>query len=187
MKIRFIYVMALFSLLAGCAVGPQTVNVSPMLDFQNMKGVSVPVELVVEDERNTPEVLGYRNAKNEGPITFDESLSKSMGEAIQSAMLAQNVEMERKPEPLSKVKVNIVKLRYSSPNKDWVSRVELEGEVVISLQRGLASMTKRFSANRSQDVATAPTQEFNQKFLNTLLSELFNKAFNDKEVINFLK
>lgn len=187
MKIRLVCGMALIGLLTACSVSPQVVNVSPMLDFQSMNGVIVPIELLVEDERDHPEVLGYRNAKNEGPITFDESLTKSMGEALQTAMLAQNIDMERKPEPLSKVKVNIVKLKYSSPNKDWVSRVELEGEVVISLQRGLASMTKRFSANRSQDVATAPTQEFNQTFLNALLTELFNKAFNDKEVVNFLK
>lgn len=174
-------------LLTGCAVGPQTLKVEPQFEFSKLNGVTVPIELLVEDKRENAQLLGYRNAKNEGPISFEDSLAKSLGLALQTAMQNQGIDMDRQPEPLSKLKVTVERLKYFTPNKDWVSHVEIEGEIVISIQRGQSELTKRFAANRSQDVATAPTLEFNQKYLNTLLSELFNKALNDKEVVTFLK
>lgn len=177
----------LIGLLSACAVGPQTLNVKPVLDFQQLNGVDIPIELLVEDKRENTELLGYRNAKNEGPISFNESLSKSVGIALQAAMEAQGIDMKRQPEPSSTLKVTIEKLTYSSPNKDWVSKIQLVGEIIITIERNEASLTKRFTANREQDVATAPTQEYNEKYLNTLLSELFNKALNDREIVSFLK
>jgi len=173
--------------LAGCAVGPQSLKVDPQLNFEQLNGVKVPIELIVKDTRKDTELLGYRNAKNQGPISFEEALAKSIGESLQNAMLAQNIDMQKGPEPLSKLEVNIVKLRYFSPDENWVSHIELEGEIVIKISRSASSLTKRFAANRAQDVATAPTKEFNEKYLNAMLAELFNKALNDKEIVNFLK
>lgn len=173
--------------LVGCAVGPQSLNVSPQLDFAQLKGVKVPVELVVSDQRENTDLLGYRNAKNQGPISFEASLAKSVGESLQAAMIAQDIEMRKGPEPLSKLEISIVKLHYFSPDESWVNNIELEGEIVVKISRAGSSLTKRFAANRAQDVATAPTKEFNEKYLNAMLSELFNKALNDKEIVNFLK
>ncbi len=184
---KFGLVLGLTALLVGCAVGPQTLKVEPVLNFEQLNGVTVPIELVVSDKRENTELLGYRNAKNQGPIGFEESLAKSIGQSLQNAMLAQNIDMEKRPEPLSKLEVDIVKLRYFSPDESWVSRIELEGEILVKISRGKTSLSKRFAANRTQDVATAPTQEFNQNYLNLMLSELFNKALNDKEIVNFLK
>lgn len=184
---KLLLTLSLMTVLAACSVKPQVLKVDPQLDFQSLNGVKVPIELQVEDKRANTDLLGYLNAKNEGPISFEESLVKSLGVSLQKAMLEQGIDMNRRPEPLSTLKVTIEKLKYSSPNKDWVSRIELEGEIVISINRGPASLTKRFTANRAQDVATSPNQEFNQKYLNALLSELFNKAMNDKEVTGFLK
>ncbi|WP_283786658.1 YajG family lipoprotein [Bermanella sp. WJH001] len=173
--------------LVGCAVGPQSLKVSPQLDFAQLNGVTVPIELVVSDQRENTELLGYRNAKNQGPISFEASLAKSVGESLQAAMVAQNIEMRKGPEPLSKLEVTIVKLHYFSPDESWVNHIELEGEIVVKITRSGSSLTKRFAANRAQDVATAPAKEFNENYLNTMLSELFNKALNDKEIVNFLK
>ncbi|MGR6873709.1 YajG family lipoprotein [Pseudomonas sp. HK3] len=174
-------------MLTGCAVGPQSLNVAPELHFEQLKGVVVPIELIVTDKRENTDLLGYRNAKNQGPIRFEDSLSKSIGEALQTAMVAQDIAMQKGPEPLSKLEISIVKLRYFSPDESWVSHIELEGEIVLTISRSGSSLTKRFAANRAQDVATAPTQQFNEKYLNAMLTELFNKALNDKEIVNFLK
>lgn len=177
----------LIVMLTGCAVGPQSLKVAPELDFSQLKGVTVPIELVVTDERENTDLLGYRNAKNQGPISFEDSLAKSVGESLQVAMIEQDIAMQKGPEPLSKLKISIVKLRYSSPDENWVNHVALEGEIVVVISRSGSSLTKRFSANRAQDVATAPAKEFNEKYLNAMLTELFNKALNDKEIVNFLK
>ena len=177
----------LILLLAGCAVGPQTLKVDPKLNFEQLRGAVVPIELVITDKRENTDLLGYRNAKKQGPIRFEKALAESLGQALQEAMLVQDIDMKKGPEPLSKLEVSIIKLRYFSPDESWVSHIELEGEIVVTISRSGSSLTKRFAANRAQDVATAPTQEFNQNYLNTMLTELFNKALNDKEVVNFLK
>ena len=185
MKLMLSAIAAL--LLVGCAVGPQSLKVAPQLSFEQLNGVKVPVELVVKDNRENTDLLGYRNAKNQGPISFEQALAKSIGESLQNAMLAQDINMIKGPEPLSKLEVSIDKLRYFSPDENWVSHIQLEGEIVVTISRSGSSLTKRFAANRAQDVATAPTAEFNENYLNAMLSELFNKALNDKEVVNFLK
>jgi uncharacterized lipoprotein YajG len=52
----------LMLLLVGCAVGPQSLKVDPQLNFEQLKGVTVPVELIVKDKRDDTDLLGYRNA-----------------------------------------------------------------------------------------------------------------------------
>jgi uncharacterized lipoprotein YajG len=184
---KILVTTALVMALIGCTLAPQKLRVMPELSFDNLQGVKVPIELVIEDNRGNDSLLGYRNAKKEGAIKFDGSLVKSLGESIQKAFLRQGVKMHRGPEPMVKLSVEIEKLNYSTPDKSWVSHIAMEGEILLTLSRAGASFKKRFSGNRSQDVATAPSVEFNENYMNALLSELVNKAMNDREVIDFLK
>ncbi|OUR60580.1 hypothetical protein A9Q73_11950 [Bermanella sp. 47_1433_sub80_T6] len=172
--------------LAGCALGPQKVQVMPSFAFEHLKGLQIPIELVVVDQRKNTSVLGYRNAKQQGLIEFKTPLVNALGSAMQKAMLAQGINMQKGNEPFTRLTVQVDKLQYSSPNESWVSRIKMNAEISILVSRGGSSFKKRFSANRSQDVATAPSLEFNEKYMNALLSEIINKAMNDRDVINFL-
>jgi len=183
---KFLGNLLLVLFLAGCALGPQKVQVMPSLAFENLKGVQIPIELVVVDQRKNTGVLGYRNAKQQGVIEFKTPLVNALGSAMQNAMLVQGISMQQGNEPFTKLTVQVDKLQYSSPNESWVSRIKMNAQISILVSRGGASFKKRFSANRSQDVATAPSLEFNEKYMNALLSELINKAMNDRDVINFL-
>ncbi len=180
------FVIVFVAFLAGCAVKPQVLKVEPELVFPALKGVAVPVKLFVEDNRSNDEILGYRNAKKEGPITLVGSLPKALGERIQSAMSVQGIKVVNAPDA-AKVTLKIERLDYSSPDESWVSHIEMHAAVQIIVERGNATMKKRFAANRARDVATAPSEEFNQEYLNGILSELLNEAFNDREIAVFLK
>lgn len=184
---KFIISMLAVLMLAACSSTPQVLTVAPVLSLSKIKGASVPVELVISDQRENTELLGYRNAKNQGEITFSEPLSKALGEAIQTELQNQGIQMKKGPEPLTKLEIQVVELNYRSPDETWVSHIEMKAEILVSVTRGTTNIKKRFTANRSQDVATAPTAEFNQNFLNGMLSELINKALNDSEIANFLK
>ncbi len=183
-KIIFV---TLILLLTGCTLAPQKLQVMPELSFDRLKGVEVPIELVIVDNRKNSSLLGYRNAQKEGPIEFESPLVQALGESIQQAMLAQGVEMAAGPETLVKVVLEIEKLNYFTPDKSWVSHIAMKGELLLTVSRAGSSFKKRFSGDRSQDVATAPSLEYNQKYMNALLSELVNKAMNDREVVDFLK
>jgi uncharacterized lipoprotein YajG len=175
-------------LMSGCSTSPHKLQVAPVLMLDNLKGVTIPVELVISDHRENGQLLGYRNAKKEGAIGFTESVTKSIGESIQAALIYQGVRMSKGEESATtRLEVQIHRLNYSTPDESWVSRIEMHADVLLVVSRSGASMKKRFKANRKQDVVAAPNKEFNEGFMNTLISELINKALNDKEIANFLK
>lgn len=175
-------------LLAGCATSPQTLTVAPELVLTPLSGVSMPVELLVKDSRENTELLGYRNAKQQGPISFSESLAKSIGETVEKALNDQGVETKAGgPEPKTVMEIEIEELKYWSPDESWVSRIEMKAEISVKVTRGQTSIKKRFASNRMQEVATAPTAEYNQIFLNAMLTELLTKALSDREIVSFIK
>jgi uncharacterized lipoprotein YajG len=184
---KTILYVALLACVTACTLTPQKVQVMPLLSFPQLSNLTTPMELMITDNRKNTQLLGYRNAKQEGEIQFKVSLVQSLGESMQQAMLAQNVTMQRGGEAFTKLTLQIDKLHYSTPDESWVSRVKLDAEISVLVSRNGSSFKKRFSANRSQDVAIAPSEEFNEKYLNALLSEIINKAMNDRDVINFLK
>lgn len=179
--------MTVLLVLSGCASSPQKIDVAPVLALDELKGVVVPIELVISDKRENKNILGYRNAKKEGTLEFNDSLAKSLGETIKSALIYQGIDMSKGPQPYTRLEIQVDDLTYSSPDETWVSNIELSAEILLVVARSGASIKKRFKANRTQEVVTAPNKEFNEKFLNSLLSELLNKALNDKEIVNFLK
>lgn len=187
MLLRGVFVLFLGAVLSACTLESQILKVQPELNFTQLTGVVVPVELVVKDNRGNKKILGYRNAKNEGELKLSPALEASIGKTMLEALSGQGVKTKKGPEPFTVVELSIDKLSYKSPDESWVSRIEMQAEITLSVSRGAASFKKRFSGNRNQDVATAPSQIFNQKYMNGLLSEIINKAMNDKEVVNFLK
>lgn len=173
--------------LVGCATAPQKLNVAPVLALDTLKGVVTPIELVISDNRQNGEILGYRNAKEQAEIGFTGSVAKSLGERIQAALIYQGIDMTKGPQPFTRLEIQLHKLNYFTPDETWVSSIEMTAEILLVVNRGDATIKKRFKANRKQDVVTAPNKEFNEKFMNTILSELLNKALNDNEIVNFLK
>jgi uncharacterized lipoprotein YajG len=187
MILKKVIAMVTFAMLASCATGPQKLDVSPNLMLEALNGLITPIELVISDKREDKDVLGYRNAKNQGVISFTDSVAKSLGETVQAALVNQGVEMSTGEQPSTRLEIQIHDLRYFTPDESWVSTIEITAEILLVVNRGTASIKKRFSSNRKQDVVTAPNKEFNEQFMNAILSELLNKALNDKEVITFLK
>jgi uncharacterized lipoprotein YajG len=189
MNTKKLVVLAMFVslLVTGCASAPQMLKVSPILVLDNLQGVTIPVELVISDQRENVNLLGYRTAKNESEIGFSQSVAKSMGESIQSALIHQGVRISKDGNAGSRLEVQLNQLSYTTPDENWVSSIEVKAEVLLVLSRSEAVLKKRFNANRKQDVIAAPTKEFNQEFMNTLISELINNALNDKEIASFLK
>lgn len=177
--------------LSGCALEPQKLNVAPDLAFPKLQGVKLPVELVVKDNRPNKNILGYRNHKKEGPIRLSKPLEAAVGELMVAELGKQGITvLQEKPEEgaqFTRLQLIINKLTYGSPDEKWVNKIKMEAELQVSVSRKMASFQKRFSGHRSQDVATAPSVEFNTQYMNGLLEELINKAMNDREVVNFLR
>ena len=187
MLLRGMVIFCLGCVLSACSLESQMLKVQPELNFTQLNGVLVPVELVVKDNRENKSVLGYRNAKNEGEIKLKPALEAAIGKAMLAALSGQGIKTKKGPEPFTVVELSVDKLSYKTPDESWVSHIKMQAEITLTVSRGAASFKKRFSGNRNQDVATAPSQIFNEKYMNGLLSEIINKAMNDREVVNFLK
>jgi len=174
-------------LFSACSLTPQKLNVEPMLDFAAVKGIEIPVQITVVDKREEADLLGYRNAKKEGAIGFTKPLAATLEAQIIKALQAQGANTAKSPEPATEIAIEIHHLSYVTPDESWVSHIKMKGEILLNIQRGLTNLKKRSSVNQSQDVVTAPSQDFNEMYLNALLTQLINKAMNDKEVVGFIK
>ena len=184
---RLVILLLVSISMAACSLKPQTLKVEPKLDFAAVQGISIPVTVNVVDKRESPELLGYRNAKKEGEMRFSKPLADTLKVQITKALQAQGASTNKSPEPATELVVEIHKLSYYTPDESWVSEIEMKGEVVLNIRRGSTNLKKRFAANQSQDVVTAPSAEFNETYMNVLLTTLINKAMNDREVIGFIK
>lgn len=190
MNVKKIVVMGFLVVsLFGCALAPQTLKVQPELSIGNLKYITDPVELFVRDQRKDTALLGYRDGEKKAEITLSNSLVAAIGESVKASL--QNVGVKIKSEgdesPSNRLSIDVLKLTYSSPDKQWVGHINLEAELLVEIKHSAAVMKKRFTSNRSLDVATAPSEEFNEKLLNSLLSEIISAIFNDKEIVAFLK
>ncbi len=181
-----IIVAFLSLMLSACSLAPQKVTVLPVFDFAKLKDLPLVMALEVVDKRGQAKLLGYRNGKKEGAIEFNGALAKALGESMQQALEAQGVVMGWSENSGVKVSLQIETLNYGTADKTWVSHITMEGRVLLMLNRTGSTLSKRFSAKRSQDVATAPNEVFNQNYMNELLSDLINKAMNDPEIVGFL-
>lgn len=184
-KLAAILMLAIAS--TACTLKPQTLKVEPKLEFAGVQGIEIPISVDVMDKRAQPELLGYRNAKKEGQIGFNKPLADTLKKQIIKALQDQGATVGKTPEPATELVIEIHKLSYETPDESWVSSIEMHGELALKIKRGPTSLTKRFKANQSQDVITAPSEEFNETYLNVLLTTLVNKAMNDREVIGFIK
>lgn len=187
MLLRGMVILCLGCFLSACSLESQILKVQPELNFTQLNGVLVPVELVVKDNRENKSVLGYRNAKDEGEIKLKPALEAAIGKAMLAALSGQGIKTKKGPQPFTVVELSVDKLSYKTPDESWVSHIKMQAEITLTVSRGATSFKKRFLGNRNQDVATAPSQIFNEKYMNGLLSEIINKAMNDQEVVNFLK
>ncbi|EAT13301.1 hypothetical protein HF888_07390 [Bermanella marisrubri] len=186
--IKIVSILSLVWVLAACtAPGPQSIDLSPSYEFAKLDGVKIPIELVIVDEREDTNIIGYRRARNDAPISLNVSLASTLGQSIQEAMQQQGIVMSKGPEPLTQVKVIVNEFRYWSPNEDWVSEVNLNATVTVEIKRGKTSLEKKFSAEKKQEVATAPNAKYNQKLADELLVNLIESIFSNNEIVNFLK
>lgn len=179
----------LLASLTGCTLAPQKLMVDPVFSFGNLNFIKGAVELNVTDNRKDKEVLGYRDANKNGQITFSNSLVAAIGESVKKSLVALGVDVNGVSMAVdtNQIALEIIQLKYSSPDKNWVGHINLEAEILVKIKHSSAVMTKRFRSNRALDVATAPGEEFNEKLLNALLSDLINTVFTDREIISFLK
>lgn len=175
--------------LLGCALAPQNLNVKPELVVGDLKYMNDPVELYIRDQRSNTGLLGYRDGEKTASIMLSNSLVSAIGESVKSSLLNKGVKINTAEslDSSNKISIDVIKLVYSSPDKQWVNHINLDAELLVEIKHSSAVMKKRFKSNRSLDVATAPSEAFNEKLLNSLLSELISAVFNDKEIIAFLK
>lgn len=186
---KFFLTALLVSSLFGCALAPQTLKVKPELSIGNLKYINDPVELFIRDQRSNTSLLGYRDGEKTASINLSNSLVAAIGESVKTSLLdiGVNVKSEGGGTVSNKVSIDVLKLTYSSPDAKWVNHINLDAELMVEIKHSSAVMKKRFTSSRSLDVATAPSEEFNEKLLNSLLSEIISAVFNDKEIIAFLK
>ena len=173
-------------LLSACSFKPMSVNVQPVLLTSPMPSTATgqPVWLSVSDGRDSPE-LGSRSISGKtAAITAQNDLLKSLRQAFVKAYAAQGFSfVSEKVENVPELKLILLKTDYVSQSK------ALQGTVTqlnTELRLEARSATKRYEKNYRSSVENkstfTPMQAAVEEMVNSALSDVLQRAVNDKTV-----
>lgn len=173
-------------LLSACAFKPMAVHVQPTLLAPQAQPVSSgqPVWLEVLDERVAPE-LGSRSISGKtAAITAQNDLLLSLREAFIEAYTQQGFTVVTdKAEGVPELQLVVVKTEYVSVSQALKgTTTTLNTELRLKAQSTTKNYVKNYRSSAENKTTFTPMQDAIQEMVNTALSDVLQRAVNDKAV-----
>lgn len=181
------------ALASGCAVTPQTVVVEPTLEVAPSdigKGYSVAVYVV--DERTSTEIgnrgMGMKGAaittSNDMVSVFGDAIVQNMTKLGFDAKVVQSLaESEYEPTVL---RVDIRAIDYETSMGFWTGGIQVRGLLKATAARNERTYEKLYRVDDEKRVMVVPGADSNAEMINTAISALLQKLFDDLSLIKFL-
>lgn len=184
-------------LMTSCAFTPQTVVLEPTLNVAPSdlgKGHTVAVYVV--DERVSTEI-GRRGtgamrgaaitATNDMVSVFRDAIVQNMEKLGFDAMAIQTFE-ESTSEPMV-LRVDIRAVNYETSMGFWTGGVHVRGALKTTATdtQSLRTYEQLYRVDDEERVVVVPGADSNAQMINTAISALLQKLFDDVELIKFLK
>ncbi|WP_263322115.1 YajG family lipoprotein [Endozoicomonas sp. Mp262] len=188
MRITWAFFWLLTVLLAGCALSPQEIEVSPKLTVPAAaRNLSGTVRVSVIDGRDS-KTLGARGGvySDTNPIITDQDFELSVRAAVELALRQMGLVVTDAAEvPL--VQVYIDKLTYQVPDGSYVTSVNLEAATKIVVEANGQRFEGYYTSMLDEKVMKAPSDSHNTKLVNRTLSDVLGKALADPGLRSFLE
>jgi len=184
-------------LMTSCALTPQSVVLEPTLDVAPSdlgKGHTVAVYVV--DERVSTEI-GRRGtgamrgaaitATNDMVSVFRDAIVQNMEKLGFDVLAIQNFE-ETTNEPMV-LRVDIRAVSYETSMGFWTGGVHVRGALKTTATdtQSLHTYEQLYRVDDEERVVVVPGADSNAQMINTAISALLQKLFDDVELIKFLK
>ena len=172
-------------LLYGCALSPQIISVSPSLDTAEAtrRQTDNTISIRVSDSRPMT-VVGSRGGiyRETSTLTTADNMTSNIREALTSAFngLGYNVASSGG----IVLTVNISELLYNIERNNAVNTITTSATVNVTCQNPSNTLNNDYKITDKKDYIKAPSQQENERIINTTLASALNRIFNDT---NFLR
>jgi uncharacterized lipoprotein len=177
-------------LLAGCALSPQRVSLTPTINVESQNiGLGQVVDVTVEDNRIDP-VVGTRGGvyKNTSTIELNSNLSANTAQAVGNALTTLGFQPNS---PLAGSEnmafiVSIDGLTYV-PDRSIAGKTTIGAAVSVKVLRGLDTYEGNYTASGEITYLTSPSEEKNRKELNRIFGLALEEIFQDQKLLEFMQ
>ncbi len=174
--------------LGGCALSPQTVDLSPQAELKATTPINrQAIQLQALDARPSV-IVGSRGGvyAESSLIRTDLELPAQLRAAAAAALSLKGFDASAERQPLS-LRLYLDELSYRVPAGDYVTQVDLASTLRIVAERSDGQRFQgRYRATEQLRVAKAPSSGRNEELLNQVISAALTRAFDDPRLYQFL-
>ncbi len=179
-----LWVVAAMTLsLTGCALAPQTISLNTQPEIKGRTTVARDALVRTVDERSQEShVLGTRGgiAPDRSPLLSDKALADVLTGDLQRSLRKLGFGAGGSEEPL-KVQLSIQKFFYRCNENAVVNECGIEIRFLMTVIDGGRTFTKPYGINEMRSLAASPVTEYNEVWVNDVLSRVWQYIFNDPE------
>lgn len=178
--------LAVMTLVVACAHSPVQIDVDPELTVEESQaGSDAALQFKVVDQRST-KAIGSRGG------VYDESALITASNDVAAAMAEDLVEGFKKTgftlsdEAPTTVTVVLRELSFTTPNKNYVSDVEVTAVVAVKASRENLNYESNYNTTTRHRFVTPPGEKKTAEVMNAVLSQSLSRLFADQKMMSFL-
>ncbi len=176
-----------FSLLTGCALSPQTIDIYPQAKVSGPaygQGRQISVEVV---DLRANKTLGSRGGiyDDTSTITINNDLSEAVKATATNALgqLGFNGKSSAKPAQMT---ISIEILSYQTRQKNLIYHVDLETELSVTTTINGSVHEGHYKTQGNHQFGQAPNANKNASIINAIFSKTIDRAFSDPNLARFM-
>lgn len=174
--------------LQGCSMKSQVITVNETPAFSPKPVISNQAALVkVEDRRALSErVLGYRIMKqtDESSLMMDQTLSDVLSKRMEHTLSSLGFGGEDMA-VATRVKLVVDTFNYQCKS-GLMTECSLKMKMTIEVMDDNSSFKKPYIKTETRSVAASPVKEYNEKWVNQALDQLWQVMFEDQDLLKRL-
>lgn len=191
---RFLYgtgFIILLTWLAGCALSPQTINISPSVDLSKITdtGHGRRVALEVADNRGT-RVVGRRGGvyATTSEISTSADIKTPIRNELSKSLQAMGYQVVPAGESAdAELRLIVDQILYDTGGGNVVKEIETSATVRVVSRVDNREYTGRYRGKRTTEVLKAPDADKNEAMINAALSHVLERVLSDDELHKFMQ
>lgn len=183
------YAIAMLMFVLGCTVVPQQITLSPNINVSSsMEGRDVRILLKVVDNRPVKN-LGrvFSGSGSSADITSPQDPSAEVERLLVEGFSKKGFKPVGIDDGVTpRVTVEIQLLECIAFNDLPVGKALIKGELKSYVLKGLSTYERNYRMEREEQVAGFPTAEKNERWINSVISEVTSQLISDTSLTRFL-
>ncbi len=182
--------LAVAAFLSGCALSPQTVRLTPIIDVAPRSiGSDRQLAIEVVDARPRREFGTRGGVYGDSSLLLPESeITTPIRQALVGALLDYRFRVAPPGVELPlRLTVTVEDLRYSPSGSPVVRAIRTELRLRVQARNAGRDYTTDYAASTTREVLSAPSPEENEQIINRVVSKGLERMLTDERLLEFLR